>query len=141
MITHACVPDEFVEQILNANDTGQNMYEDYVTVGTNGNISLWAKVTKVGYKMFMSGNKTTPIKLRDKTVYLKETQDLYVRLMILAESETLIKKVPLEIMNLPLHRDHCFPLMGRFTDNAKLIRLLELLGNEAELEQGRLPSG
>ena len=24
MITHACVPDEFVEQIPNANDTGQN---------------------------------------------------------------------------------------------------------------------
>ena len=64
--------------------------------------------------------------------------------MILAISETLIKKVPLEIMNLPLHRDHCFPLMGeklRCTDNAKLIRLLELLGNKAELEQGGLPSG
>ena len=54
MITHPCVPDEFVEQILNANDTGQKMYDDYVTVRTNGNISLWAKVTKVGYKMFMS---------------------------------------------------------------------------------------
>ena len=27
------------------------------------------------------------------------------------------------------------------SDNAKLIRLLELLGNEAELEQGRLPFG
>ena len=106
MITHACVPDEFVEQILNANDTGQKMYEDYVTVRTNGNISLWGKVTKVGYKMFMSGNKTTPIKLRDKTVDLK---------------------VPLEIMNLPLHRDHCFSPDGsmlRSTKNAKLIRLL-----------------
>ena len=31
MTTHAYVPDEFVEQILNANDTGQKMYEDYVT--------------------------------------------------------------------------------------------------------------
>ena len=116
MITHACVPDEFVEQILNANDTGQNMYEDYVTVRTNGNISLWAKVTRVGYKMFMSGNKITPIKLRDKTADLKETKDLYGRLMILAKSETLIKKVPLEIMNLPLHRDHCFLLMGQCYD-------------------------
>ena len=48
MITHACVPDEFMEQILNANYAGQKMYEDYVTVRTNGNISLWAKVTKVG---------------------------------------------------------------------------------------------
>ena len=71
MITHACVPDEFEEHILNANYTGHKMYEDYVTVRTNGNISLWAKVTKVGYTMFMSGNKTTPIKLRDKTVDLR----------------------------------------------------------------------
>ena len=108
-LTHACVPGEFVEQILNANDTGQKMYEDYVTVRTNGNISLWAKVTKVGYKMFMSGNKTTPIKLRDKTVDLKEKKDLYGRLMTLAKSETLIKKLPLEIINLPLHRYQCFP--------------------------------
>ena len=68
MITHACVPDEFVEQILNANDTGQKMHEDYVTERINGNISRWAKVTKVGNKMFMSGNKTTTIKLRDKTI-------------------------------------------------------------------------
>ena len=114
MITHTCVPDEFVEQILNANDTGQNMYEDYVTVRTNGNINLWAKVTRVGYKMFMSGNKITLIKLRDKTVDLKEgslweTNDP-------RKSETLIKKVPLEIMNLPLHRDHCFPLVGQCYD-------------------------
>ena len=31
MINHAYVSDEFVEQILNANDTGQKMYEEYVT--------------------------------------------------------------------------------------------------------------
>ena len=82
MITHAYVPDEFVEQILNANDTGQKMYGDYVTERINGNISLWAKVTKIGNTMFMSGNKTTTIKLRDNTVDLEETNDLYVRLMI-----------------------------------------------------------
>ena len=78
-------------------------------------------MTKVGYKMFMSDNKATIIKLRDKTVDLKETKDLYGRLMILAKSETLIKKVPLEIMNLPLHRDHCFPLMGQYYDAQTLL--------------------
>ena len=36
--------------------------------------------------MIMSGNKTTTIKLRAKTVDLKETKDLYGRLMILAKS-------------------------------------------------------
>ena len=85
MITHAYVPDEFMDQILNANDTGQKMNEDYVTERINGNIRLWAKVTKVCNKMFMSGNRTTTIKLRDKTVDQKETNDLYGRLMILAK--------------------------------------------------------
>ena len=37
------VPDEFVEQILNSNDTGQNMYEDYVTARINGHAILLAK--------------------------------------------------------------------------------------------------
>ena len=86
MITHAYVPDEFVEQILIAKDTGQKMYEDYVTERINGNISLWAKVTKVGNKMFMSGNETTTIKLRDTKVDIKETNDFHGRLMILAKS-------------------------------------------------------
>ena len=46
MMTHAHVLDELVEHILNVNDTGQKMYEDYVTERINGNISLWSKVTK-----------------------------------------------------------------------------------------------
>ena len=112
MITHACVPDEFVEQILYVNDTGQKMYEDNVI----NDISLWTKVTKVGNKIFMSGNKTTPITLRNKTVYLKETKDLYGRLMIFAKSETL------EIMNLPLPRDHCFPRMIQCYDAQTMLR-------------------
>ena len=36
--------------------------------------------------MLMSANKKTTVKLRDKTVDLKETKDLYGRLMILARS-------------------------------------------------------
>ena len=57
MITQAYVPHEFVEQILNANDTGQNMYEDCVTERINGNISIWATVMKVDNTMFMSGKQ------------------------------------------------------------------------------------
>ena len=45
MITNAYVPDEFVEQLLNTNDTGQNMYVGYVTEQINGNIGLQAKVS------------------------------------------------------------------------------------------------
>lgn len=36
--------------------------------------------------MFMSANKKTTVKLRDKTVDLKEIKDLYGRLMVLAKS-------------------------------------------------------
>ena len=37
MITDAYVPGQFMKQILNANDTGQKLYEDYVTARINGN--------------------------------------------------------------------------------------------------------
>ena len=30
IITHAYIPDEYVPQILNIDDTGQKLYEDYV---------------------------------------------------------------------------------------------------------------
>ena len=60
MITHAYVPDEFVEQIPNANDTGQKMYEDYVTERINGNISLWAKVTKVATRCSCLATRQPP---------------------------------------------------------------------------------
>ena len=133
-----------MEQILNANDTGQKMYEDHVTERINGNISLCAKVTKVGNMMFMSGNKATTIKLRDKTVDLKETKDLYGRLMILAKSTRDIdQKGAIGNHEFTLTPRSLFSPDGsmlRCTDKSKLIRLLELLGNEAELEQGRLPS-
>ena len=55
---------------------------------------------------------------------------------------TLIKKVPLEMMNYITPRSLFSPdsSMLRCTDKSKLSRLIEMLGNEAELEQGRLPS-
>ena len=86
IITHAYIPDEYVPQILNIDDTGQKLYEDYVAERINGDVSLWAHVNKQNNKMYMSGNKTHNVKFRDKIVDLKETKDLYVRLMVLARS-------------------------------------------------------
>jgi len=86
VITHAYIPDEYVQRILNADVTGQKLYEDYVSERINGDVSLWAPVKKENNKMFMSANKKTTVKLRDKTVDLKETKDLYGRLMVLARS-------------------------------------------------------
>ena len=128
MITHAYVPDEFVEQIRNDKDTGQKMYEYYVTERINRNISIWAKVTKVGKKMIMSGNKTTTIKLRDKKVDLKETNDLYGRLMILAKSTRDIdQKGAIGNYEWTLIPRSLFSIDGtmlRCTDKSKLIHLL-----------------
>jgi len=41
VITHAYIPDEYVQTILNADVTGQKLYEDYVSERINGDISLW----------------------------------------------------------------------------------------------------
>ena len=86
IITHGYIPDEYVPQVLNIDDTGQKLVAERV----NGDVSLWAAVKKQNNKMYMSGNKTHKVKIRDKIVYLKETKDLYGRLMVLpAQTETL----------------------------------------------------
>ena len=86
IITHAYIPDEYVPPILNIDDTGQKLYEDYVAERMNGDVSLWAPVKKQNNKMYMFGNKTHKVKFRDKIVDLMETKDLYGRLMVLVRS-------------------------------------------------------
>ena len=78
LITHAYVPGEYVPQILNIDDTGQKLYEERI----NGDVSLWAPVKKEKNLMYMSGNKKHTVKVRDKTVDLKETKALYGHLMV-----------------------------------------------------------
>ena len=46
LITHAYIPDEYMPQILNIDDTGQKIYEDYVSERINGDASLWAPMKK-----------------------------------------------------------------------------------------------
>ena len=86
LITHAYIPEKYVPQILNMDDSGQKLYEDYVAERINGNVGLWAPVKKQNNKMYMSSNKKLAVKIRDKTVDLQETKNLYGRLMVLARS-------------------------------------------------------
>ena len=86
VIAHAYIPDEYVQMLLNADETGQKLYGDYVSERINGDVCLWAPVEKENNKIFKSANKKTPVKLRDKTVDLRETKDLYGRLMFVARS-------------------------------------------------------
>ena len=85
-ITNAYVPQEYVPQILNADEIGQKLYEDYVVERISADISLWAPVKRQNNKMYMSGSKKLTVKIRDHSVDLKETKNLYGRLMILTRS-------------------------------------------------------
>jgi hypothetical protein len=132
LITHAYIPDEYVPQILNIDVTGQKLYEEYVSERINGDVSLWAPVKKQNNKMFMSGNKKTSVKLRDKTVDLKETKDLYGRLMVLARSNRDIdQKQAIGKYEFTLTPRALFAANGTMlpcTDKSQLIHLLEKLG-------------
>ena len=90
MITHAYIPQEYVSQILNADDTGQKLYEKYIAERINGGTSFWAPIKRGQNRIFMSDNKKSIIKIRDKTVDLKETKDLYGRLMVLTRSKRIV---------------------------------------------------
>ena len=71
------VPDKFVPQILNMDETGQKLYEEYVAERINGTVSLLSPVRKQNNKMFQSGNIKNSFKICDVTVDIKETKDLY----------------------------------------------------------------
>ena len=85
-ITQAYIPNEHVPQILNIDDIGQRLYEEFVEERINGSISLFAPVKKENNKMYLSGNKQTKVMLRNKAIDMKETKDLYGRLMVLSKS-------------------------------------------------------
>ena len=86
IINHAYVPQEYVQQILNIDEIGQKLYENYVEDRITGNTSIWAPVKRENNKMYTSGNTKKTLKIRDKSIDLKETKDLYGRLMILCKS-------------------------------------------------------
>jgi len=136
--------DEYVPTILNANDnvTGQKLYEDYVSERINGDVSLWEPIKK-NNKMFMSANKKTTVKFQDKTVDLKETKDLYGRLMVLAKSSR-------DINQKDAIGNHKFILTPRALfapdgtilpclDKSKLIHLLNKLATAETAQEDQQP--
>ena len=86
LVSLAYIPEEFVEQILNIDITGQRLYEEFVSERIKGEVSLWAPVKKEKNYMYTSANKKLSAKIRDKNIDMKETKNLYGRLMILARS-------------------------------------------------------
>ena len=117
-------------QILNIDATGQDLYEEYVSEQIIGDVSLWAPVKKQNNKMYLSGNKKSRVKIRDKTVDMKENKELYGTLMVFARSNRDIdQKQAIGNYELTLTPRALFAPNGAMlpcTDKAKLIHLLEL---------------
>ena len=73
-MTYVYVPQESVPQMVNVDDNGQKLYEDYVGVRINGDVSLCVPVKKQNNAMFLSGSKKQTVKVRGQSVDLKETR-------------------------------------------------------------------
>ena len=135
-ITQAYVPQEYVSQILNADDIGQKLYEEYVAQRINGDDSLWLKVKKLNNNMYMSGNKKQTVKIRDQTVDLRETKNLTGRLMILSRSNRDIdQKHAISNHEFTLTPRALFAPDGSMlpcTDKAKIIHSLQKLASSNE---------
>ena len=116
-------------QILNIDDTGQKLYEDYVSERINGDVSLWAPVKKEKNMMYMSGNKKHTVKVRDKTADLKESKDLHGRLMVLARlNRDIDQKLAVGTYEFTLTPRSLFAPDGSVlpcSDKSKLIHALE----------------
>ena len=67
-MTYAYVHQESVPRILNIDDIGQKLYEDFVAERINGNVSLWALMKKQNNAMFLAGNKKQIINVWDQSV-------------------------------------------------------------------------
>ena len=145
LITHAYIPDEYVPQILNIDAMGQKLYEDYVSERINGDVSLWAPVKRENNKMYMSGIKKHTVKVRDKTIDLKETKSLYGRLMVLARSNRDIDhKQAIGTYEFTLTPRALFTPSGSMlmcSDKSKLIHALEKLVTPGTDEQTNKEAG
>ena len=131
IISHAYVPQEYVQQILDIDQIGQKLYENYVADCIVGNTSLWAPVKRENNKMYTSGSKRQSMQIRDKAIDLRETKDLYGRLMILCKSsrDVDMKKVIGEYEFTLTPRSLFAPngSMLMCTDKSKLIHELQKL--------------
>lgn len=134
LITHAYIPDEHVPQILNMDDMGQKMFEEYVSDRINGNVSLWTPMKRQNNKMFTSGNKKHAVKVRDNIIDMKETKDLYGRFMVLTKSnQDVHQKDAIGNHKLTLTPRVRFAPNGSLltcSDESKLIHVLEKLISE-----------
>lgn len=142
IITHAYVPQEHVQKILNIDDTGQALYENYVEERINGETSLWTPVKKEKFAMFKSGNQKASVKTRNKSVDLKETKDLYGRLLVISRSERQVdQKEAVANYEFTLTPRALFAPNGEILpccDKSKMINLLQKLPEKTNT-QGNQP--
>ena len=116
--------------------TGEKLYEEYVEERINGNTSLWAPVKRENNKMYTSGNKKQTVKIRDNYMDLRETKDLFGRLIIIAKSNR-----DVDLKHAIGHHEFTVTPRAFFAasgsvlpcqDKAKLIHFLEKLPTDKE---------
>ena len=76
-MTHVYVPQNSVPQILNVDDVGKRLYEDYVAERINGDVSLWAPIKIQKNTMFIAGNKQQTVKICCQSVDNRNNRSLW----------------------------------------------------------------
>lgn len=82
------VPREIVPQILNVDEIGQKIHEDYVAECINGEVSLWAPIKKQNNALLLAWSKKQTVKNCEQVIDVKETKELcrLGRLVVLGRS-------------------------------------------------------
>lgn len=76
----------FANITLRGDETGQKVYENYVTESINWSTYYWAPLKRENNKMYATGNRKQTVKVKDKSTELKETKNVYGRLRIIGRS-------------------------------------------------------
>ena len=87
LLTQAVMNETDTNDILQRDEIGQQMFEDFVTERlTEGKLSVWDKMTKKKLGTFKSANATTEIRMGDKVVKIKEERGLLQRFIVISRS-------------------------------------------------------
>ena len=86
IMTKAILPVKQAEEFLNHEKIGEDMYKEFKDKRILGNASIWDKMTKRKLPTFVSANKTTKVKLKDRVLELKEERRLMTRFLMASRS-------------------------------------------------------
>ena len=95
MMTGQMFSDEIYQDLINAYDTGKNLYETFVTerLSPESTINIFAKLKKANVKTCKSANKGVEMKYKDKIAILKEENIFISRIAMIRGSREVDMKL------------------------------------------------